>query len=77
MATSIQTTRTTDMPAAIPAGQQAVPRLEPGDRLSRIEFERRYAAMPHLKKAELIEEVVYMQAAVSAGHGDSHALMIG
>lgn len=31
----------------------AIPPLENGDRLTRIEFERRYAAMPHLKNAEL------------------------
>jgi hypothetical protein len=31
------------------------PELCAGDRLSRAEFERRYAAMPHLKTAELIE----------------------
>jgi len=41
-----------------------VPPLEPGDRLSRSEFERRYAAMPQLKKAELIEGVVYMPSPV-------------
>ena len=35
-----------------------LPPLESGDRLSRAEFERRYAAMPALKKAELIEGVV-------------------
>ena len=34
--------------------------LEPGDRLSRSEFERRYVAMPGLPKAELIEGIVYM-----------------
>lgn len=34
--------------------------LEPGDRLSRAEFERRYHLMPNCKKAELIEGVVYM-----------------
>ncbi len=38
--------------------------LEPGDRLKREEFERRYDAMPHLKKAELIEGVVYMPSPV-------------
>ena len=37
-----------------------IPPLENGDRLSRSEFERRYQAMPHLKKAELVEGVVYM-----------------
>ena len=38
--------------------------LEPGDRLTREEFERRYDAMPHVKKAELIEGVVYMPSPV-------------
>jgi len=38
--------------------------LETGDRMSRPEFERRYARMPHLKKAELIEGVVYMPSPV-------------
>lgn len=38
----------------------ALPRLEPGDHLSRAEFERRYEARPDIPKAELIEGVVYM-----------------
>lgn len=47
--------------------------LQPGDRLSRTEFERRYAAMPHVKKAELIEGVVYMPSPVSTeNHGAPH-----
>lgn len=51
-----------------------IPPLEPGDRLSRAEFERRYEAMPHLKKAELIEGVVYMPSPVRLDrHGDPHA----
>jgi hypothetical protein len=41
-----------------------IPPLENGDRLSRAEFERRYNAMPHLKKAELIEGIVYMPSPV-------------
>ena len=44
----------------------AEPLLEPGDRLSRDEFERRYDRMPHLKKAELIEGIVYMPSPVRA-----------
>jgi hypothetical protein len=32
--------------------------LENGDKLSRDEFERRYNAMPNLKKAELVEGIV-------------------
>jgi Uma2 family endonuclease len=47
--------------------------LESGDRLTRAEFERRWEAMPQLKHAELIEGVVYMNAAVSVDHGFSHA----
>jgi Uma2 family endonuclease len=53
------------------------PPLENGDRLSRDEFERRYAAMPHLKKAELIEGVVYVPAALRfRSHGQPHADLI-
>src|SRR5438105_12340043 len=48
-----------------PGSDDGIPPLETGDRLSRAEFERRYAAMPHLKKAELLEGVVYMPPAVS------------
>lgn len=44
--------------------QEGVPRLENGDRLTRAEFERRYDAMPNLKKAELIKGVVYMPSPV-------------
>jgi hypothetical protein len=42
----------------------AEPLLEAGDRLSRDEFERRYERMPHLKKAELIEGIVYLPSPV-------------
>jgi Uma2 family endonuclease len=55
----------------------AVPLLEPGDRLSRAEFERRYEAMPEIKKAELIEGVVYMPSPVRMdGHGLQHANLL-
>lgn len=51
-----------------------VPLLENGDRLSRPEFERRYHAMSALKKAELIEGVVYMSSPVRIDrHGRQHA----
>ena len=54
-----------------------VPPLENGDRLSRDEFERRYEAMPHLKKAELIEGIVYMPSPVRyRHHGAPHAYLI-
>ena len=45
-------------------GLREAPPLETGDRLTRAEFERRYAAMPQLRKAELIEGVVYMPSPV-------------
>jgi len=55
-----------------------IPPLESGDRLTRAEFERRYEAMPGVKKAELIEGVVYMQAAVRyEGHGRQHSILNG
>lgn len=48
--------------------------LENGDQLTRIEFERRYAAMSDEKKAELIEGIVYMAAALRyKSHGKPHA----
>jgi Uma2 family endonuclease len=50
--------------------------LENGDRLTRAEFERRYHAMPGVKKAELIEGVVIMPSPVRLrAHGMPHADM--
>ncbi len=52
--------------------------LENGDRLTREEFEQRYDAMPHLKKAELIDGVVYLAAALRyRRHGRPHSLIMG
>lgn len=52
---------------------RVVPALESGDRLSRVEFERCYAAMPSVKKAELVEGVVYMASPVRfESHGSPH-----
>lgn len=53
-----------------------VPRLQSGDTLSRAEFERRYEAMPDVKKAELLEGVVYMPSPVRiTHHGTPHLLL--
>lgn len=50
-----------------------IPPLQAGDRLTRAEFERRYEAMTHVHKAELIEGVVYMPSPVSnEGHASPH-----
>ena len=54
---------------------RATPTLENGDRLTRCEFERRYAARPELKKAQLIEGVVYMPSPVSTAHAEPHAMI--
>ena len=58
-------------------GQTAtVPPLQNGDRLTRDEFERRYRAMPHVKKAELIEGVVYMPSPVNLdNHAEPHTAL--
>lgn len=55
-----------------------LPPLESGDRLTRSEFERRYNAMPNLKKAELIEGIVYVASSLRfEPHAEPHAnLMI-
>jgi len=59
------------------AVQASLPPLENGDRLTRAEFERRYDAMPDVKKAELIEGVVYMPSPVRLRrHGEPHAQIL-
>jgi len=59
------------------AYQTAIPPLIQGDSLCREEFERRYNAVPHLKKAELIEGRVSMSSAVKRDHSKAHAEIIG
>jgi Uma2 family endonuclease len=55
----------------------AVPPLENGDRLTADEFLRRYEAMPRLKKAELIQGVVYVASPVRhRRHGREHYLLL-
>src|SRR5947209_14776487 len=51
---------------------KSLPPLSQGQRLSRAEFERRYDAMPELKKAELIGGVVSMPSPVKRAHGKPH-----
>src|SRR3954463_1163127 len=59
-------------------GDAPVPPLQPGDHLTRDEFERRYDATPGLKKAELIEGVVYMPPPVSyEWHSGPHIDLAG
>jgi len=64
-------------PEALPPGP-AEPLLEPGNRLFRDEFERRYERMPNVKKAELIEGIVYIPSPVRAGkHAEPHSHLAG
>jgi Uma2 family endonuclease len=65
-------------PGGVMAPPDALPPLENGDRLTRSEFERRYEAMPHVKKAELIEGIVYMPSPVRVrSHGRPHGQIMG
>jgi Uma2 family endonuclease len=50
------------------------PPLQAGDRLARAEFHRRYLAHPEIKKAELIEGVVYIPSPIRLDqHSRPHA----
>ena len=61
-----------------PAVTHAAPPLHAGDRLARAEFERRYAAHPKIKKAELIKGVVFVPSPVRiAQHSSPHSAMVG
>ncbi len=54
------------------SGPGAARPLVAGERMSAAEFDRRYRAMPDVKRAELIGGVVYMASPVSDDHGGSH-----
>ena len=59
------------------ASAQQLPPLENGDRLTCSEFERRYNAMPELRKAELIEGIVYMASPLRfQPHAEPHGRLI-
>jgi Uma2 family endonuclease len=66
------------LPLPSQTNRATLPPLENGDRLTRAEFERRYDAMPELKKAELIEGVVHVPSPVRfEQHGRQHFDLIG
>jgi Uma2 family endonuclease len=58
--------------AAYASNIPETPPLENGDRLTRVEFERRYDAAPPGLKAELIEGVVYVASPVHMAHAQAH-----
>ena len=69
--------RSTPLVPILTESNATVPELVAGDRLTRAEFERRYRSMPNVKKAELVEGVVYMPSPVShERHGAPHAQLV-
>jgi Uma2 family endonuclease len=68
---------TTDTRTETTVALDAPPPLKTGQRLTPHEFMRRYEAMPNLKKAELIEGVVFVGSPVrTANHGYPHAMIV-
>jgi Uma2 family endonuclease len=68
-------------PLQVPADDkqsvEQIPPLEPGDRLTRDEFERRYEVMPRGIKAELLEGLVHMPSPTRfRRHGRPHLHLI-
>ncbi|WP_414578267.1 Uma2 family endonuclease [Anabaena sp. CCY 9402-a] len=61
-----------------PPQHRTIPLLENGDKLSQYEFERRYNAMSNLRKAELIEGIVYIMPAALRfrSHGQPHGWIL-
>ncbi|MCU0546701.1 MAG: Uma2 family endonuclease [Oscillatoriaceae cyanobacterium Prado104] len=76
--TSVKSTKNIDRETPIVEESETILPLENGDRLSQPEFHDRYLAMPNVKKAELIEGIVYMPSPVrSRSHAQPHAAIVG
>lgn len=77
MAVQIHSPASTVAPKPLVRVQSDLPPLNAGDRLSRAEFERRYHAHPEIKKAELVEGIVYMPSpARFAQHSQPHGYTV-
>jgi len=75
--TSVKNTKNSEKQTPSEDAEKMLP-LENGDRLSQPEFHDRYLAMPQVKKAELIEGVVYMPSPVRfEPHAEPHSNIIG
>src|SRR6185312_13563827 len=59
-----------------PPSTPDVPPLQAGDVLSRAEFERRWDRHPEIKKAELIDGMVYLEIAASHKHAQAHGRLM-
>lgn len=70
--TQSQTVDREKQPNGIHSGR-ALPPLLNGDHLTQAEFHRRYVAHPEIRKAELIEGVVYVASPVHFQHGEPHS----
>jgi Uma2 family endonuclease len=78
LATQANAVSATQQPPAVQPNALKPPPLENGDQLTRDEFERRYATMPEVKKAELIEGSVFMASPVHIElHSEPHSNIIG
>jgi Uma2 family endonuclease len=62
------------MPLAAPA---STPPLLEGDSLTSDEFLRRWVDMPDVKRAELIDGIVYMPSPMSLNHGEVQVFLGG
>jgi Uma2 family endonuclease len=68
----------TPMVPSAPVARERIPKLQNGDHLTLAEFERRYSADPLVKKAELIDGIVYMASPTRfPQHSSPHFAMIG
>jgi len=73
---TVQSVPITNKPQHSTRRQATLP-LQTGDRLSRAEFQRRYRAHPEIKKAELVDGVVYIISPVHfKQHGVPHASLV-
>jgi Uma2 family endonuclease len=66
----------TPSPVTAEPAEGRAPLLQNGDQLTWPEFERRYRGMPHIKKAELVEGVVYMPSPISIAHATAQFRLI-
>ncbi len=65
------------MATPLPELADRIPPLNAGDRLTREQFEWLSDAHPEIKKAELIDGLVYLEVTVGPSHAETHSLIMG